>query len=410
MRAAILKSTAVQTLAVAFATVAVATPLRAQSADEILDGVRQHYDDRTDSVENYTVVQDVDGMRQVHYYERRDENGHAVFAPVGPFAMMVESGAVKGVAGDLMAGNMLGALKDIMLQSAENAGMSQLQKQIQGMGDGVFADFIGPLLTPEPGTAPGDALGSLTDGDHLKAALVKGAKRAALHEAERALLNAAAPQIALLLQGMQSGGVNRMLGQLQDDVSHGTLPTPGQLFNGNGGAAGGPGMAGSGLNGLVAGAGALAGAALMKKEMDATKDALSADGMESMDLGPLDLADELEGAAEVTGTEAVDGHDCWVLSVSDASKIGDVASNDFRSPKLRVWIDRDLYVLRRMRMEGEARMNGEWTPDHDRDRAMTIFGTQAVCSCPTGPRRRSPGPPRACPTRTGRRCRSRWPR
>lgn len=347
---------------------ALALPIRGHaqdSADEILAAVRQHYDQRVQDVQNYTLVQEVGGERQVLYLERREEGGHVVFAPVGPFAMMLENGDLPGPAGALASGNVLGALKGMMAQSAQNAGMAELHKQVQGMGDGVFADFIGPLLTPEPGQSPGATLGSLTDGDHLKSALLAGAKRAALHEAERAILNAAAPQLATLLQGLQSGGAKQLLDRMANGIKQGQLPTPNALFNKGVGstAQGGPFVGGNGgLNGAFMAAGAVVGAAMTKKGVDAAKDAMSKSQAPMFDLQPYDLADQLHGAAELAGTETIDGHDTWVLAVDDASKLGDVKSDDFRSPSLKVWIDRDLYVPRRMRMEGEANMDGKWVP------------------------------------------------
>lgn len=347
------------------AALALPTPGRTQeSADGILAEVRHHYDQQVEHVQDYTLVQEVGGQRQILYFERREEDGHAEFAPVGPFAMMLESGDLPGPAGDLMSGNVLGALKGMMGQAAGKAGMDALQKQVQGMGDGVFADFIGPLLTPDRGQSPGEALGSLTDGDHLKHALLEGAKRAALHEAERALLNAAAPQLATLLQGLQSGGAQQMLDRMVDGIKQGELPTPSSAFNKGPGttARGGPFVGGGGgLNGAFAAAGVLAGAAMARKAGDAAKEAMRASQAPMFDPKPYELAEELRGAAELTGRETIDGHDTWVLTVDDASKLEDVDTDDVRSPGLTLWVDRDLYVPRRMRMEGEVEMDGKWT-------------------------------------------------
>ncbi len=335
-----------------------------QSADDILAAARDRYDEQSQHVENYTLVQETGGRRQVVYYERRERDGHVAFVPVGPLEMLMESGALNEVLGlGGASGGVLPALKTALEKSASSAGLSTLQQQIEGMDNGVFADFLGPLLTPEPGEDA--SLGSLTSGDHLKAALLAGAKKAALHQVEKALLSAAAPQLDLLLQGLQSpGGGGEILHKLGGMLAQGALPRPGQLFGQPGapGPAAGPSMARSGLGGLMNGAAAAAGMVMAKKAVDAAKSIDTSPAAQSLDLAPDELFDDLAGHVEVTGTEEIDGHDCWVLAAKDPESLGDQMPNDFRSPKITIWIDRSLSVTRRLRVEGEAKVEGDWKP------------------------------------------------
>lgn len=340
-------------------------PARAQqSANDILAAARDRYEKGVKDVEDYTVVQEIAGQRQVVYYERRERDGHLAFVPVGPFEMLLESGALDGVLGvGGASGGVLPALKGAFEQSATKAGLSELSQQVQGMDNGVFADFLGPLLTPEPGEDA--SLSSLTSGEHLKAALLEGAKRAARHELEKALLGAAAPQLEMLLQGLQSpGGGAEMLHKLGDMLAQGALPQPGQLFGQQGaaGPAAGPSMARSGLGGLMNGAAAAAGVVMAKKAVDAARSVATSPAAQSLDLPPDAMYDDLAGHVELTGTEEIDGHDCWVLAAKDPESLGDQMPDDFRSPKITLWIDRELSVPRRIRVEGEVKADGDWRP------------------------------------------------
>ena len=70
-----------------------------QSADDILATARDRYEKRAQNVENYSIVQEIGGQRQVAYYERRDQDGHVAFVPVGPLTTLMESGALNEMLG-----------------------------------------------------------------------------------------------------------------------------------------------------------------------------------------------------------------------------------------------------------------------------------------------------------------------
>lgn len=345
-----------------------------QPADEVLSTVRRRFEERARSVDNYSVVQEIDGARQVAYYERQERDGHPVFVAVGPFKTLMEGGLVdamlgggvgNGSAGGSSGGGVLGTLRSALARSAGSAGLSELQQQVQGIGDGAFADFIGPLLTPEPGQAPDAALASLTSGEHLKAALLEGAKNAALHQVERSLLNAAAPQLGALLQALDaSDGGGQTLRELGGMVARGQLPMPGQLFENRAmaGPADGPSMGMGGPSGLMNGAAAAAGVFMMKKVAGAGDAVETSAPMARLDPTPGAMFDDLAGRMTLAGREDVDGHDCWVLSSDGADALADEVPDEVRNPKVTVWIDRALSVPRRFRMEAEVKAEGAWTP------------------------------------------------
>lgn len=331
-----------------------------QSADAVLAAARDHYVQQTREVEDYTIVEQVNGERQVAYFERREANGHPAFVPAGALSLVLQSGALDATPlGALSPGGVLPGLKNMLEQSAARAGMAELQQQIQGMGKGVFADFIGPLLTPAAGGGPASMLASLSSPDHLKQALLEGAKRAAVHEVEQLVLHAAAGQFAGLLEAMQAeGGPKQLLGQLGSMVAKGQLPTP--SGSGYSPVASQKTMNQSQM--LLGAAGAAMGAYMQHKISNATQAIANVTAHPALDLQPYDLFDQLTGHASLQGTEDVDGHASFVLAVSDFSGLPGVDTSEFRPGGLTVWIDHDLYMPRRVQMKGQAHVEGKWTP------------------------------------------------
>lgn len=57
-------------------------PARAQDASEILETALEKYEERTEGIENYTLVQNVMGQRITSYFEKRQVAGHPVFVQV----------------------------------------------------------------------------------------------------------------------------------------------------------------------------------------------------------------------------------------------------------------------------------------------------------------------------------------
>lgn len=81
------------------------------------------------------------------------------------------------------------------------------------------------------------------------------------------------------------------------------------------------------------------------------------------------MLDELAERASVEGTETVDGEDCHVLVVTDFSGgafsqfAPPASSGEWTPERLRLWLDRDELVPRKMVFEGERKaQDGEPTP------------------------------------------------
>ena len=80
------------------------------------------------------------------------------------------------------------------------------------------------------------------------------------------------------------------------------------------------------------------------------------------------MLDELGEKGSVEGTESVDGEECHVLAVTDFS--GDAfaqfappeSSGEWTPERLRLWVDHDELVPRKMVFEGETTRGGEPTP------------------------------------------------
>lgn len=65
----------------------------AQSAAEILSTALDRHEQRAADVDNYTVIQNVAGMRVPIYFEKRMKDGHAVFEPTGMVRRTVQGSA-----------------------------------------------------------------------------------------------------------------------------------------------------------------------------------------------------------------------------------------------------------------------------------------------------------------------------
>jgi len=65
----------------ALATLLVPHALTAQSAAEILNTAAERYEARFANIDNYTVVQDLNGTKVTTYFEKRMQDGHPVFDP-----------------------------------------------------------------------------------------------------------------------------------------------------------------------------------------------------------------------------------------------------------------------------------------------------------------------------------------
>lgn len=340
-------------------TLPAAAPAK-ESAASILRQARERHIERIGSVRDVTIVQTVDGAEQIVYLERREVGGHPELVPVGPLRMMLASGALDAtpLARYAPDGNVLEGLRDAVVQAAATAGLEGLRESIVQSGSGPLADFLVPLLTPSDSAAAGDPqamLAALTSPEHLKRALVEGAKRAAMREALNALLRAAAPELEMLLRALQGqAGPGQLLGEVGKMLAGG-LGGPG------GGMAGGAAMGGAAsaaLGGLQALGGALmAGAAARAQQR--VDEALARGPLE---LDAYEILEQIEDHARLAGFERLDGAECFVLVVDELARIDEAASRDFRNGSLTLWLDRGSLAPRRVLVAGEARIERDWMP------------------------------------------------
>lgn len=87
---------------------------------------------------------------------------------------------------------------------------------------------------------------------------------------------------------------------------------------------------------------------------------------------PSALFDEIAPRATLQGTEAVTGHEAWVISIDDLSGIdfgatmgteatGATSQTSFRPASLKLWLDKERYVTLRSSMTGTMEMQDEAT-------------------------------------------------
>jgi len=376
-----------------------AGPLRGQeTAPTILRTALAKHDAQLKDVHDYTVEREIAENRQETYFVRREHDGHVEFVPVGPYRLALTSGALDRTPLAKLApgGNVLKGLREQMVDAAVKAGLGQLQKALLGAADDQLADLTEPLLgsvqgAASPGGAGGDPvqqLKALADPEHLKGALLAGAKRAGMNAAEKALESAAPPQVTALVNVLRGKtSPKQLLGALASVASGRGLPAS-LLGGGMPGMAGGgtpgagvvrrgavPGMPGMpGMGGMPAAAGAGAAGLLMSAAGNAMNGIMmsaidnSTAGVESamrrnlLDVDVWGLIPQVADHATLGGQEEADGHSCWVIKVSQED-VPDLANGDnLKSGVLTLWIDRESYLPRRAQISGQARIEGSWKP------------------------------------------------
>ncbi len=70
-------------IALTLALLAAAAPIGAQSGGEVLESALERHAARVADIDDYTVVQEVNGVEQVAYFEKRIVDGFPVFVPPG---------------------------------------------------------------------------------------------------------------------------------------------------------------------------------------------------------------------------------------------------------------------------------------------------------------------------------------
>lgn len=382
-------------------------PLRGQeTAPEVLHTALAKHEAQFKDVHDYTLERNIGGSRQETYFVRREHDGHVDFVPVGPYRLALTSGALDHTPLAKLApgGNVLKGLREQMVDAAVKAGLGQLQQALLGAADDQLADLTEPLLgsvegAAAPGAAGGDpvqSLKALADPEHLKGALLAGAKRAGMHLAEKALQSAAPPQVSALadvLRGKTSP--KQLLGALASVASGRGLPAsllgggmPGMAGSGMPGMAGSgtpgagvvrrgavpgmPGMPGMGGSAGAAGAGAAgflmsaAGNAMngiMMNMLDnATAGVETAMRRNMLDVDVWGLIPRVADHATLAGQEVLDGHPCWVIKVAQED-VQDLANGEnMKAGVLTLWIDTESYLPRRAQASGQARIDNSWKP------------------------------------------------
>lgn len=377
-------------------------PLRGQeTAPDILRTTLKKHEAQLKDVHDYTVESEIGGSRQETYFVRREHDGHVEFVPVGPYRLALTSGALDHTPLAKLApdGNVLKGLREQMVDAAVKAGLGQLQQALLGAADDQLADLTEPLLgslegAATPGGAGGDPvqqLKALADPEHLKGALLAGARRAGMNAAEKALESAAPPQVTALVDVLRGKTSPRqLLGALASVASGKGLPasllgggmpgmagggTPGAGVVRRGGRPGMPSMPGMpGMAGMAGAAGAGTAGLLMSAAGNAMNGIMmsmidnSTAGVESamrrnmLDLDVWGLIPQVADHATLEGQEEVDKHSCWVIKVAQED-VPDLANGEnLRSGVLTLWIDRESYLPRRAQASGQARIDGSWKP------------------------------------------------
>ncbi|MDX1622885.1 MAG: hypothetical protein R3199_02775 [Gemmatimonadota bacterium] len=339
---------------VALSFMAIAAPASAQrTAAEILRTASERYEARVEDIDNYTLIQEIDGNETVAYYEREERNGRTVFVPVSSLSLALESGYFDDTPlGDLAPeGGVLEGVRDAMLGALAQSGLSQVQNSLAGAGQHELAEFVSPFL--ETAQTEG-GFAALKDPDRLKDAFLEGAKRAGMEFAISQISKAALGQFAPMVDVLRGKtDPDQLLGALGKTIAGGGPGGPG------GGAGGGQILSSVAQAGL----GALASYGARKLTADAVEkvgEATAARG--PMDFDVYGMITDLERAARLTGSESVDGREAWVLVVDDLSRLDVEAQDDLRDASLTMWWDQELYVPLRFVMEGEVQGPEGWIP------------------------------------------------
>lgn len=428
-----------------------ASSLHAQSADEVVADAVERWKAGVANVENFTVTQAVMGTETVTYYEKRVVDGTPTFVVVGRGPAGAETArsaaappAASGVTGAAAPagrtstggpagtnGIDLGQLKNTLVQSAAEAGMQALARELTGATENQVAGLLGSLGQQiqqrtggggglpggiggalgqaaglpgggNLGGAAGQVLGALGGAGGLQGALLKAATDAGLGGLTGLLEGAAPGQLTRLLGGLEEagglGGIEQLgamaarhgvqallggklpglglpgggamgaLGQgLSGNLTDPAAPSRGQMAMYPGMAQGQPLPAG--MRQQVASAGGGPGLPALQMFRDSSE---ITEGV----VGAAHMFPLLEEHASLRGRESSDGHDVFVLQVEDLGALGPDAlpglsgGEEFRPRELTVYLDREEYLLRGIRFAGTGTVEGE-------ERELTVTVTPA---------------------------------
>ncbi|MFV1987870.1 MAG: hypothetical protein ACC682_11365 [Gemmatimonadota bacterium] len=360
-------------------------PAVAQSGPEIAREALARYSDRVANVNEYTLVQEINGTRATAHFEKRVVDGNTTFVSISAFTVIQEA-LDKQRTGILLAmvqANLGGASLEPELSSAP---YGQLKNFLGAAGE-ISSSVLGGGL--DGGVA--GALGSEAPLDAVRDILVRAAVRTGLEQVAGALGGSTEGQMAQLAGALAGLGDESILGQL-GKIALGELKsvaleklagalggplasTATSLLSGGGlegladkfGSAGRPGsamapqaaggLAQAGLSALMGGAGMLALDAIMPDldELDLPTDRMR---------GP-DAYEVLRVAGpslRVTGSEKIDGNDTWVLEVVDLAGLDLPEAEEFDPTGITLRLDKAQYVVRRTVVSGDLEMEGETIP------------------------------------------------
>lgn len=347
-----------RTLPIALLLLLLPAGLTAQTAREILDTAVERHEERIADIDNYTVVQEMNGTEQVTYYEKRTVDGRPVFVPQTAADLAINR-----------AGLSWGQLQSLLLNAFSDAGMQGLTGELEAASQDQLAVLVGSMgqrLGAGEGdvaAAAGDALVS-AGTESLKDALMDAAIDAGLQALASGLGGAAGAQVGMLVQALRDSdsfgdALGNLAGAVPDMLGVGGGRGPGGMNALPGGMPGGPmgadissdprsmalsAAASAGL-GMLAGMGARAVAGALSDDDPAETD-------------PFAMLRRLSDRFQVAGTGTVDGHPAWILEADDPAGI-DVGADDFAPRSITFQMDREDYVIRRVEMEGDMDVEGE---------------------------------------------------
>lgn len=330
-----------------------------QSGREIVEEAVQRHEARIAAIDNYTVVQESNGVERTAYYEKRTVDGRPVFVRLDAADLALNRAGVSWIQlQQMMARAFSGAGLQALAGELDGASRDQLARVVASMGQRMAPSSRGDLAA-----AARDALLEAGTGA-VKDALVDAAVDAGLEAVAAGLAGAAGPAVTTVIQALRDAeGFGDALGNLAaalPRIAGGAIP----------GGQGPPGM--QGMNTLPGGIpGGPMGATLPTDPQSlAISAAASAGfgmlvGMGSRAIAGLFQGDEattsgdpyavlrsLADEVELVGTETRNGHSVRVLEVRDPG--GLVPDDAFVPSALTFSLDTEAHLLREVRMEGEV--------------------------------------------------------
>jgi hypothetical protein len=315
------------------------------SAGEVIAEMLARFEERAEGVDDYTFVQQAMGTEDTVYFEKQIVDEYPVYVPVSDVDFLLRQ---------------IGDVKSKFTEIALLAGMQEFANQLAAASDaqlGTFFRRIADIATQKmmPGfgceTEESDDLAS-AGTDLLKGVLIQAAEDAAFDVVMGSLMGSSDGQMGAMGELFGAFGMGEAMGAMGD---------PSSLSKGGMPGLGGPSMAGLAQAGISA-------AATTGLTMAAGQ--LLMPDFENISLGMRPAAApnaqgmlrEIGDRARVEGGETIDGHETWLLTVPDPSELDLEDQEGFTPETISFNIDRELYVLRRASVEGEADFDGRKGP------------------------------------------------